>query len=215
MDNGSSVNAISQDASTKIGLEAQKHPSPYHVTWVNSNSIPIDKRCLLNLKTLSYDDQVWVDVLPMDVGSILLGRPWLYDHDVKIQGRSNICSFFFNGKKISLLPYIKGQNEPKNISTPQVNLVSKIFAKGESSEINYPLYALIPFSNPIHDESVPLDLMISNFIEEFKDIFHDDLPSSLPLLRDIQHNIDLLPGSSLPNLPHYRMSPNEHQELKR
>ena len=95
MDSSSSVNAISQDASTKIGLEAQKHPNPYHVTWVNSNAIPIDKRCLLNLKILSYDDQVWVDVLPMDVGSILLGRTWLYDHDVNIQGLSNICSFLF------------------------------------------------------------------------------------------------------------------------
>ena len=98
----------------------------------------------------------------MDLGSILLGKPWLYDQDVNIQGRSNICSFYFNGKKISLLPYIKGQNEPKNITTPQVNLVSKILAKGESSEINYPLFPLIPFNNPIHDESVPLDLMISD-----------------------------------------------------
>ena len=42
VDSGSSVNAISQDASTTIGLKAEKHPNPYHVTWVNSNSIPID-----------------------------------------------------------------------------------------------------------------------------------------------------------------------------
>ena len=92
-----------------------------------------------------------------------------------------------------------------------MNLVSKNFAKGESSEINYPLYALIPFSSPIHDESVPLDSMISIVIKEFK----DDLPNSLHLLRDIQHNINLIPGSSLPNLPHYRMSPKDHQEIKR
>ena len=58
-------------------------------------------------------------------------------------------------------------------------------------------------------------LSISNVFEEFKDIFPDDLPNSLPLLRNIQHNIDLIPDSSLPNLPHYRMSPKVHQELKR
>ena len=58
VDSGNSVNAISQDASTKIGLESQKHPNSYHVNWVNSNSIPIYKRCLLNLKMLSYEDEL-------------------------------------------------------------------------------------------------------------------------------------------------------------
>ena len=147
-----SVNPISKDASTKIGLEGKKHSNPYHVTWVNSNFIPIDKKYLLNLEILLYDDQVWVDVLPMDVGSVLLGILWLCDHDVNIQGQYNICSFFFNIKKISFLPYIKGQNEPKNITTAQVNLVPKFFAKEESNEIIYLLYALIPFRNQTHDE---------------------------------------------------------------
>ena len=52
-------------------------------------------------------------------------------------------------------------------------------------------------------------------IEEFSDVFPEDLLNKLPPTRDIRHAIDLVPELSLPNLPHYRMNPTEHAKLKR
>jgi len=39
----------------------------------------------------------------MDDGHIIFGRPWLFDLDVIIYGRTNHCSFVHNGKKVKLM----------------------------------------------------------------------------------------------------------------
>jgi hypothetical protein len=49
-------------------------------------------------------------------------------------------------------------------------------------------------------------------LEEFKDVFPDDLPG-LPPKRKVDHAIDIEPGGKMPHLPTYRMSHKEHEEL--
>jgi hypothetical protein len=54
------------------------------------------------------------------------------------------------------------------------------------------------------DSLVPKEL--AAILEKFQDIMPNEMPHQLPPMRDVQHAIDLIPGSSLPNLPYYRMS---------
>jgi hypothetical protein len=46
---------------------------------------------------------------------------------------------------------------------------------------------------------------IKELLEEFKDVFLDELPKGLPPIHGIEHQIDLVPGASLSNRPAYRM----------
>ena len=55
---------------------------------------------------------------------------------------------------------------------------------------------------------------IQPLIKKFEELFLEELPTGLPLMRDIQHCIDLAPRANLPNLPHYRMNPHKGQILQ-
>ncbi|XP_013628485.1 PREDICTED: uncharacterized protein LOC106334699 [Brassica oleracea var. oleracea] len=50
---------------------------------------------------------------------------------------------------------------------------------------------------------------------EYKDVFPDDSPVGLPPIRGIEHQIDLVPGATLPNRPAYRTNPVETKELQK
>ncbi|KAL7593504.1 hypothetical protein Lser_V15G33880 [Lactuca serriola] len=50
---------------------------------------------------------------------------------------------------------------------------------------------------------------------EFGDLFAEDVPNGLPPIRGIEHQIDFMPGASIPNKPAYRTSPEETKELQR
>ena len=55
---------------------------------------------------------------------------------------------------------------------------------------------------------------VQTILDEFCAIIPGNIPSGLPSLQDIQHQIDLVLGVSLPNLPHYRLSPHENQIVR-
>ena len=44
------------------------------------------------------------DMVPMEVGHVLLGRPWQYNRDVVHNGVTNRYSFLNKGKKLVLSP---------------------------------------------------------------------------------------------------------------
>ena len=116
IDSGSCINAVSSKLVSLLGLKLVAHPKPYKVSWVDDSSITIKDRCLVPIHILSYKAQISCDVIPMDVGHIILGQPWIYDLDVTLYGCSNSC--FYKGlslaqSKLSLLVQVKKNPKSK------------------------------------------------------------------------------------------------------
>ena len=46
-------------------------------------------------------------------------------------------------------------------------------------------------------------------------MFPEEVPRGLPPIRGIEHQIDFMPGASIPNRPAYRANPEETKEIQR
>nr|GEY01134.1 putative reverse transcriptase domain-containing protein [Tanacetum cinerariifolium] len=57
--------------------------------------------------------------------------------------------------------------------------------------------------------------LVQPLLSQFQDVFFDDIPTGLPLMRDIQHCIDFISGSTILNKHAYRMHPKEFEELQK
>jgi len=56
-------------------------------------------------------------MVTMNVGQIIVSRHWLFDKNVTIYGRSNICQFEHKSKKIKLLPLRLQIGQPEQMPT--------------------------------------------------------------------------------------------------
>ncbi|CAL8989438.1 unnamed protein product [Prunus brigantina] len=201
IDGGSTLNVISKAAVARLHLQAEPHPHPFHVGWVDNTMLPVTERCLVSLQLGPCHERLYCDILPMSVAHVLLGRPWLYDRCVKSCGRENTYTFQHEGKNITLTP-----SNPAIKPTKDVQLT--LLLKEKASEHRLSSLSSVNFAHELQDTGVsfalllkpksdsnptPLAEPIHQFLPEFSNIILDDLPDALPPAREIQHAIDLIP----------------------
>ncbi|WVZ57191.1 hypothetical protein U9M48_007605 [Paspalum notatum var. saurae] len=63
----------------------------------------------------------------------------------------------------------------------------------------------------LQDMQRSLPPAVANILQEYSNVFPSDIPPGLPPVRGIEHQIDLIPGASLPNRAPYRTNPEEIQ----
>ncbi|XP_074318295.1 uncharacterized protein LOC141655095 [Silene latifolia] len=166
----------------------------------------------------------------MDAYHLLLGRPWEFDQDSIHHGKENTYSFKFASKRVILSPLpptIKPTTLPSMVEPSKEILLingAEILQelKGEGD-----VYALVVMGlvkgvgcdREGHGQQVMAKEGVSREVQElldsYEDVFPNEIPSGLPPLRGIEHQIDLIPGASLPNKVAYRSDPIATKELQK
>ena len=104
------------------------------------------------------------------------------------------------------------EKEEKVCSASKICFVDgKEFLKGMKHE--HMCFSIIPKDSKEEVEEVPVEVI--DMLGDFSDIVSDNVPDGLPLMRKISHQMDLVPGASLPNKAAHRMTPAESEELNR
>ena len=162
-------------------------------------------------------------VIDLDGFDALLGKEWLSDcnpridfvtHEVQLQNGS----FVADGRR--LLPGLPDQRE----GTASLHFISgrsaaKSLRKGCEGYLCW--VEQIPDMDSEQLPKLPIEVegerkeQMKTLLGRFTDCFPDHLPARLPPFRDVNHEIDLEPGSSPPSRPAYRMSKPEVEELEK
>ena len=240
IDGGSCTNVASAELVEKLGLQVFKHPKPYLLQWINDEGgLKITKQVKVLLSVGKYQDEITCDVAPLEASHILLGRPWQYDKRSVHDGFTNRYTFIHKEKQVTLAPMTpqevhqdqmhlkmkRGESKAasKSLLLEETSQVSKLnlFATAkdiktaviEQSNLILVVYKELLSSTTNPAPEIPEE--IECLLQEYRDVFPEDNPIGLPPIRGIEHQIDFVPGATLPNRPAYRTNPVETKELQK
>ncbi|XP_074265839.1 uncharacterized protein LOC141588290 [Silene latifolia] len=192
------------------------HGGVYNLIIDGGSCTNVASITMVNKLNLVYKDEVMCYVVPMSACHLLLGRPWEFDMNATHQGKENIYSFKHEGKKVTLTPLPPNQCNYGSPNMPEEISGVLFLSKGAMiQELKQEQPVLILMSKEVTEKKgSKMHAEIEPLIQKFRDVFPKELPSGLPPLRGIEHHIDLVPGSVLPNRPSYKSDQVATKELQ-
>lgn len=98
------VTKIVSTEMVKLNMKVEKKSTPYQLAWVhNGDRFIIREQCLVPFSIGDwFKDQVICDVIPVTAMHLFPGQPWLFDHSVMHDARTNIYTLYQGRTKVIL-----------------------------------------------------------------------------------------------------------------
>jgi hypothetical protein len=234
LDSGSSGNFISDKFIDKYKLSSTIDQRTNHQIVKLADGTRCDSTGILQSASINigdYNDDINLSTLSLNDYDVILGMPWLEKQNPKIDwvnrrveiGTSHASSIQLNEQvnnkhnnyyitcesreraQSYLLSHSQVKREARNIENMYVAFV-------RTTEDEFTLSV-----NSVQSEtrSGGLHPSCDSLLKRFSDVFPDTLPAGLPPKRAIDHRIEIMPGSTPPSRPTYRLSTGELDELKK
>ena len=144
-------------------------------------------------------------ISPLQHQDVLLSMPWFHRMRAKLSLPDKVIYFQHDDQEVKLRVYEKGHTIPLISHTVSIHKAIK------SAAFVYMVYvkdtSLKSSSSNLSNWSQD-EINQKVFPDEYASCFKDSIPGELPPSRGVDdHRIDLIPGTTPPNKPPYRVSP--------
>ena len=243
IDSGSSGNFVSKKfvSSNKLVCKQLAKPDRKVVRLANGSIEPVTESCSGKLVIGNHREDLEFTVVVLDGYDVVLGMPWLSKHNPEIDWnhgivtvvdpKSHLRSEFHTASSM-------GRSKLKSIDedckAADAMMLSALQMKRTAMKSGTELFLAIvrPVKSdgehvscrPAMSGGAQVDVeadvgtmhaAAKKLLGKYRDVFPKDLPSGLPPKRDVDHRIELVPGSEPPTKAPYRMSPAQLDELKK
>ncbi|GJW18867.1 putative reverse transcriptase domain-containing protein [Tanacetum coccineum] len=197
-DSGADKSFVSISLASMLNIPPITLDTTYDIEMADGNLVgtnTVIQGCTLILLNQPFK----IDLMPIKLGSfdVVIGMDWLSKYHARIICDEKVVHIPIDGETL----IIRGDR-----SKTRLSLISCIKTERYISRV-YQVF--VPQVMEKSDEKRLEDILV---VREFPEVFPEDLPG-LPPVRQVEFQIDLIPGAAPVARAPYRLAPSEMQEL--
>ncbi|GJR75878.1 putative reverse transcriptase domain-containing protein [Tanacetum coccineum] len=206
-DTGADRSFVSTAFSTLLDIVPNTLDHGYNVELADGRIIGVNtilKGCTLNF----LNHQFHINLMPVELGSFdaIIGMDWLAKYQAVIVCAEKIVRIPWRNKTL----IIHGDGSTQGNVT-RLNIISCTKAQ-KYMEKGFPIFLAHVTAKEVEGKSEMKRLEDVSIVQDFPEVFPEDLPG-LPPTRQVEFQIDLVPGAAPVARAPYRLAPSEMKEL--